>query len=138
MDEATQTHVRHWLNRAEEYLRAAELEFQNEFYARSISTAYYAMFYAATGALTSIGVKRAKHTGVVSAFGEYFIRSGKLSSEMGRLLNQTMDDREESDYDEVPAVDRELAQKHLENARRFISAVTLYLSEQGLKPNETA
>lgn len=109
MDEQTQARVRQWLKRAAEYLRAAEYEFQGEFYARSISTAYYAMFYAATAALTSIGVKRAKHTGVISAFGEYFIRPGKLSSEMGRLLNQTMDDREASDYEETPVVDRELA-----------------------------
>jgi uncharacterized protein (UPF0332 family) len=138
MDEQTQVRVRNWLKRADEYLRAAELEFQNEFYARSISTAYYAMFYAATGALVSIGIKRAKHSGVISAFGEYFIRPGKLSGEMGRLLNQTMNDREASDYEEIPVVDRELAQKHVENARRFISAVTRYLSDQGLKPHEPA
>lgn len=133
MDEQIKVHVRHWLNRADEYLRAAELEFQHEFYARSISTAYYAMFYAATGALASIGVKRAKHTGVISAFGEHFIRPRKLNREIGQILSQTMEDREESDYAEMPVIDRELAQQRLDQARQFIDTVTRYLVEQGLR-----
>ncbi len=79
MDEQTQEQVRNWLRRAQEYLRAAELELNGEFYARAISTSYYAMFYAATSALASIGIQRAKHSGVASAFGEQFVRSGKIS-----------------------------------------------------------
>ncbi|MEK7786822.1 MAG: MAC/perforin domain-containing protein, partial [Chloroflexota bacterium] len=86
----------------------------------------------ATGALASSGVERAKHSGVVSAFGEHFIRSGKLGGEFGRMLRQTMEDRETSDYDEIPVVDHDLTQERLNEARRFISAVTTYLAEQGI------
>ena len=132
MDEQVQARVRNWLKRAQEYLRAAEHELNGEFYARAISTAYYAMFYAATGALASIGIERAKHSGVVSAFGEHFIRSGKLGAELGRVLNRTMEDREMSDYDAIPAVDRALAQHRLEDARQFVDTVTRHLTEQGL------
>ncbi|OGO44462.1 MAG: hypothetical protein A2W37_00310 [Chloroflexi bacterium RBG_16_63_12] len=67
MDEQTQARVRNWLKRAQENLRAAEHEFNGEFYAQTISATYYAMFYAASAALTSIGIERAKHSGVVSA-----------------------------------------------------------------------
>jgi uncharacterized protein (UPF0332 family) len=133
MDEATQGRVRNWLKRADEYLRAAEYEFQGEFYARSISTTYYAMFYAATGALASIGIKRAKHSGVISAFGEHFIRSGKLNREIGQILSRTLEDREESDYSEMPVIDRELAEQRLRQAHQFLEAVVGYLREQGLK-----
>jgi len=132
MDEQTQARVRNWLKRAQENLRAAELEFNGEFYARAISTTYYAMFYAATGALASIGIKRAKHSGVASAFGEHFIRSGKLGREIGQAFTQTMEDREESDYAEIPVIDRALAQQHLDDARRFVDAVVQYLGKQGL------
>jgi uncharacterized protein (UPF0332 family) len=133
MDEQTQVRVRNWLKRADEYLRAAEYEFQGEFYARSISTVYYAMFYAATGALASIGIKRAKHSGVISAFGEHFIRSGKLNREIGQILSRTLEDREESDYSEMPVIDRELAEQRLRQAYQFLEAVVGYLREQGLK-----
>ncbi|MBI4314337.1 MAG: HEPN domain-containing protein [Chloroflexi bacterium] len=132
MDEPTQTRVRHWLQRAEEYIRTAELEFNGESYARSISTAYYAMFYAATGALASIGIERSKHSGVISAFGEYFVKAGKISGEFGRILNQTMEDREESDYAELPVVDSDLAKQHLEESKRLLESVRQYLTKQGL------
>ncbi len=134
MDEQTQARVRNWLKRAQENLRAAELEFNGEFYARAISTTYYAMFYAATAALTSTGIERAKHSGVVSAFGEHFVRSGRISGEFGRMLHQTMEDREATDYDEIPVIDRTLAQRHLDDALRFVDAVRQYLVSQGLKP----
>ena len=133
MDEQAQAHVRNWLRRAQENLRAAEHEFNGAFYARTISTAYYAMFYAATAALAGIGVERAKQSGVVSAFGEHFVRSGKLSPDMGRMLNRSMGDREESDYAAIPAIDRTLAQQHLRDAQRFVDAILQYLTEQGLK-----
>jgi uncharacterized protein (UPF0332 family) len=132
MDKQTQTSVRNWLKRADEYIRTAELEFNGESYARSISTSYYVMFYAATGALASIGIERSKHSGVISAFGEYFVKTGKISGEFGRILNQTMEDREESDYAEIPVVDSDLAKQHLEESRRLLEVVKHDLTKQGL------
>lgn len=133
MDEQTQTSVRNWLKRADEYIRTAELEFNGESYARSISTAYYAMFYAATGALASIGIERSKHSGVISAFGEYFVKTGKLGEEFGRTFNRMLEDREESDYAEIPLTDYKLSRKRLDEARQFVSAVSEYMIAQGLK-----
>lgn len=132
MDEATQIRVRNWLKRSEEYLRAAEYEFDGEFYARAVSTAYYAMFYAATAALASMGIERAKHSGVISAFGEHFVRSGKISAELGRKLSRVMEDREESDYAELPQIDRSFARQRLDEAREFITGITRVLEQQGL------
>ena len=130
MDEATQEKAKNWLKRADEYLRAAELEISGEFYARSISTAYYAMFYAATAALTSIGIQRAKHSGVISAFGENFVKTNKISAELGRAFSQTMEDREESDYSESPRVDASLARKRLDESRKFVAAIKQYFADQ--------
>jgi len=132
MDEEKQQEVRDWLKRADEYIRAAEHEFNGEFYARSVSTSYYAMFYAATAALLSVGVERSKHSGVVSAFGEYFIKTEKLDSRLGRILRRTMGDRETSDYDSAPIVDQKLAKQHLEDAKDFVGEVTRHLTNQGV------
>jgi len=122
-----------WLAMANEKLEHARKALQVDLIREAVSIAYYAMFYAATAALAGIGVERAKHSGVVSAFGEHFVRSGKLSPDMGRILNRSMGDREESDYAAIPAIDRTLAQQHLRDAQRFVDAVLQYLTEQGLK-----
>ncbi|MEK7311605.1 MAG: HEPN domain-containing protein [Chloroflexota bacterium] len=133
MDEETQKEVRDWLKRADEYVRAAEHEFNGEFYARSVSTSYYAMFYAATAALLSAGIERSKHSGVVSAFGQHFVKTGKVSSDLGRILNQTMEDREESDYSAIPLADHALAQQHRDDAQCFVAAVKDYFIGQGFE-----
>ncbi len=132
MDEPTQTRVRNWLKRADENFRAAELEFNGEFYARSISTSYYAMFYAAKGALASIDVERKGQIRVVSAFGERFTKPGKISKQFSLLLIQAKDQCKACDYSANPAVNRALAQKQLNEAREFISATTKRLALDGL------
>ena len=136
MDKPTQTSVRNWLKKADEYLRAAEHEFNGEFYARSISTAYYAMFYAATGALASIDVERKGHIRVVSAFGEHFTKSGKISKQFSLLLIQAKDQCKACDYSANPTVNRTLAQKQLDEAREFVSAVTKRLALDGLMTHQ--
>lgn len=136
MDKQTQTRVRHWLQRADEYLRAAEHEFNGEFYARSISTSYYTMFYAATGALASIGVERKGHIRVVSAFGEHFTKSGKISKEFSLLLIEAKDQCKACDYSANPKVDRTSAQKQLDEAHGFVSAVTKRLALDGLMTHQ--
>ena len=133
MDEEKQQEVRDWLKRADEYIRAAEHEFNGEFYARSVSTSYYAMFYAATAALLSVGVERSKHSGVVSAFGQHFVKTGKVPSDLGRILNQSMEDREESDYSATPLANHDVAQQHHDDAQRFVTAVKDYFVGQGLE-----
>jgi len=115
------------LNRAHDYLRAAEHEFNGQFYARSVSTAYYAMFYAATAVLLSLNVERAKRSDVIVAFGEQFIRTRKLMPELGRMLNQALEAAEASDYDEIPNMDAPFAKQRITDARSFIDAIVLYL-----------
>lgn len=132
MDDQTQERVRNWLKRARENLRAAEYEFGGEFYARAISTAYYAMFYAATAALASIGIARAKHSGVASAFGENLIRTGELDRRLARMFSHTMEEREGSDYSEIPEITGELALQSITDAREFVEAIAIYLSGKGI------
>jgi len=51
------------------------------------SRAYYATFYAMEAALLSKGLLRSKHGGVISAFNQYFIKTGILPSHFGALIS---------------------------------------------------
>ena len=82
------TAVSEYMTRAHTDLRAAAVNVREEFYAVAISCAYYAMFYAASAALASIGVSRSKHSGIIAAFGEYLVKPGYVESEWGRLLSE--------------------------------------------------
>lgn len=62
------------------------------------SRAYYGVFHAARALLFSIGLEASSHKGVVSTVGEHFVRPGRLSAHMGRLVSRMQRDREDADY----------------------------------------
>ena len=75
-----------YLNRAHQDLQAVQSIFGDGFYHIAVSRAYYAMFYAATALLASKDIARSKHSGVISAFGEYFVKTGLVETEYARIL----------------------------------------------------
>ncbi len=119
--------VQPYLDRAYHELRAVEVNIREEFYAVAVSRAYYAMFYAVSAALASIGIARSKHSAVISAFRQNFIKTGLIEPEYGDLLGVSFDARQESDYDLAPMVDRELALTRLDGARRLVGRIEVYL-----------
>ncbi len=56
------------------------------------------MFYAAQALLLTQDVRRSKHSGVITAFNEHFIRSGELPRRFFLMLRDGFEDRAEGDY----------------------------------------
>ena len=54
---------------AEEALKSAELNLENEYYSASINRSYYAVFYAARALLLKKGKNPKTHSGTISEFG---------------------------------------------------------------------
>lgn len=87
------------MGRARQELGAADLLARNGFGAQAVSRAYYAAFYAAEAALSSLGETRAKHSGVISAFGLLLVRERGVDENAGRLLRSLFERRSQADYD---------------------------------------
>jgi len=119
--------VQPYLDRARQELRAVEINIREELYPVAISRTYYAIFYAASAVLASIGIARSKHTGVISAFRLHFIKSGLIEPEFGDILGVSFDARQESDYELIPYIDYDLAIKRYGDAKRFVDRVETYL-----------
>ena len=94
-----------YLDRARVDLEAAQLNLEQGFAGVAISRAYYAMFYAASALLASVGISRSKHSGVHSAFGEYFVKPGLIEAEYAKTLGNAFDSRLDCDYDVLFAAD---------------------------------
>ena len=88
-----------FLARAAESLTAAQLLLGASLYDDAVSRAYYAMFYAAKAALESANIEAHSHSGVINQFGLHFIKPGLLDAQYGRILTQTFQSRQVSDYD---------------------------------------
>jgi uncharacterized protein (UPF0332 family) len=68
--------IRALLAKADRSLKSARRSFDEADYDFAVSRAYYAMFYAAEALLFSRGLTFARHTGVIAAFNQHFVRSG--------------------------------------------------------------
>ncbi len=116
------------IERAKKYLDSAEKLLEAGDYESATSRAYYAMFYAAEAALLTKGLSFSSHKGVISAFGEQFIKTGDLAREMGRELNRAFEKRQLADYEYTFVITREEAGELVIQGRLFVDRVAEYLS----------
>jgi uncharacterized protein (UPF0332 family) len=102
----------------------------------TISRAYYAMFYAASALLASKNITRSRHSGVLSAFGENFVRTGEIEPEYARMLGNAFDSRLDSDYDVTFVPDHSMAEEVLKDAGSFVERIRRYFEENVDEKNE--
>jgi uncharacterized protein (UPF0332 family) len=115
--------VRTFWDKSAERLRAAHMLFEQGYYEEAISVAYYATLWAARALLLTEGAEPRTHEGVRTMLGLYFIRTGKLPNEVGRLFTRRLDDRMSADYSADAFLTSEDAEDALHQAESFIEAV---------------
>jgi uncharacterized protein (UPF0332 family) len=120
-----------YLNRARQDLQATQVNLEQGFYDVAVSRAYYAVFYAANALLVSKGITRSRHSGVLSAFSEHFVKPGLVETEYAKILGQAFDSRLDSDYDVTFTAERTLAEVLLQDAWHFVDRVEQYLRQVG-------
>jgi uncharacterized protein (UPF0332 family) len=126
-----QTEIELYLERARTALAQSSDNLSLGYYDVVIARAYYAMFYAATSLLISEGVSRSKHSGVHSAFGQYFIKPGLIEPEYSRMLVNAFNVRLDSDYEANPSLSKGLAEDIRRDAERFVERAVTYLRREG-------
>ena len=97
----------------------------------AVSRAYFAMFYAASATLRSENIRRAKHSGVIAAFGQYMVKTGRFPVEHHVALQTAFSSRGAGDYGGV-FPDREEAERRLQEANAFVEAVADFFRNEGI------
>jgi len=111
------------LERAEESIKAAKDLAKGSYFDFAASRAYYAAFYAATAILIHEGFKYRKHSAVISAIHQQYVKTGKLDKKYGKDLNWLFELRSVGDYGAVIHVPQPDAEKAIEAAESFIKAI---------------
>ncbi|MFT4152635.1 HEPN domain-containing protein [Parafilimonas sp.] len=111
------------LEKAQQSLEAAELLFNNNFFADSLSKIYYAVFYAVSAWLTKKKLNPKTHQGVKSLFHKEFIYTGNVSKEQGEFFDMLQAKRFEVDYEDYPFINEEKLPQYLENAKALIALI---------------
>ncbi|MCA9969092.1 MAG: HEPN domain-containing protein [Anaerolineales bacterium] len=128
---ASQEEIQLAMQKARNMLEVAAANQAMGYHETVVNRSYYAVLYAATALLMSIGQTRAKHHGLYNAFSQYFVKPGLWPEDFAKLYRQLMYDRENHDYVLSTVVSAANAQTDLENARRFVAHAINWLTEEG-------
>lgn len=123
MNDPREREVEANLARAQSSLAAARVLLDAGHPDEAASRAYYAAFYAATAALLREGLDFGKHSGVIAAVHQRFVKTGRLEKSHGRSLNWLFELRSIGDCGETQHVPREEAERALAAAADFAAAV---------------
>lgn len=117
------------IERANKYLKSSKVLLEEDDYESSVSRTYYAMFYSTEAALLTKGLSFSSHKGVLSAFGEHFVKTNIFSRDMGRELHRAYEKRQLGDYEHTFVITREEAKEILENGENFVAKINRYLKD---------
>ncbi len=81
--------------------------------------------------LLSQDISRRKHSGVRSAFAQYFVKPGLIEPRYSRMLGNAFNVRLDSDYNIDSSPDLVLAEDTLRNAEQFVERALTYLQAEG-------
>ena len=133
MDTATKrTVIRIRLDKAHEDLAASRDNLERGYLRTAVNRAYFTVFHAASAALLWLDIERARHSGIESAFGQYFVKAGLIEPEYGRFYSRARDWREDQDYsDSARVLTPSTVRQIVADAGRFVARVEQYLLEVG-------
>lgn len=116
------------IERANQSLAAAKALILNGYYDFAASRAYYAAFYGATAVLLNEGLDFSKHSGVIASIHQRFVKTGKLTKELGKNLNWLFEIRALGDYGGIAHVSELQAEQAIVAAEQFLNAVLILLA----------
>jgi len=112
---------------AVEKLEAAKLLKEKKFYKDSISRSYYAIFTAARALLAIEKKDSAKHSGIISLFNRYFVKTELIDKNYSKILAKAKIYRERGDYGDFSIVSSAEVGEQIENAEEFLKEIKKYI-----------
>ena len=127
----TRREVRLYIRNAHEMLEVGVLNLSEGFYGSAVNRAYYAIFYAANALLVTLGLARSRHSGVIAAFREHFVKMGSIEAEYSDIYGRVMENRHVSDYEIEILIEKQVAARAMDDAHRFVERIEQYLDQEG-------
>lgn len=128
MSAETQEKIDKYLARSRQAVETGQLVLAHEDFIAAVNRAYYAIFYAANALLATKGLERSKHSGVIAAFRQHFVKTGLVDAEFSRFYGAAMDERHAGDYD-LTQLDYESASQQVLNAAKFLDQIEQVLHQ---------
>lgn len=121
-----------YLDKAREALEVADLLEENGYYDWTVTTSYYARYFALTALLRRCGFNVENHACAITIFEVAFVENGELNKELLYSIKKGRKDRVEKQYGITRTTDT-MAEKERKEAINFVTELTGYL--EGISQN---
>ncbi len=121
-----------YMEHAHEMLEVARENVGNDRYSSACNRAYYGCFYAASALLFSKGLSFGKHSAVIAAFRQHFIKTGEFDVRWSKTYELIMTSRQIGDYELNLSIEKEQAEQMVLEAGNFIQEVEAWLIKHHL------
>jgi len=109
--------------RANESLEDAKLLYKNKRFFSAVNRIYYSIFYEVSALLLKEGLRSSKHSGVMAFFQKDFIKTGRVSLDMGKFYSRMYEFRHKGDYGEFINFEEEKVREWIDKAGSFIKEI---------------
>ncbi|MBN2262325.1 MAG: HEPN domain-containing protein [Prolixibacteraceae bacterium] len=119
--------IKYRIARAKDTYEDAQILAEREKWNSTINRLYYSAYYAIMALLLDVDLKPATHNGAKSNFSEYFIKTGKIDKEYGKIYSQLFTWRQKGDYDDLFDFDEEKVFPYFEPVKKLISLIEIII-----------
>lgn len=111
------------VNKANDMLSQAEILYKSQKYDGSINRSYYAILNGIRSLLALVNLDSSKHTGVLSYFDKYFVKTAIFEKNISKIAHAAFDTRQDNDYEDFYIPSEEEARMQLKEAKYLISEI---------------
>jgi uncharacterized protein (UPF0332 family) len=96
------------------------------------SKAYYAVFHAIQAILLTKDLAFSKHSAVIAAFNQDFVKTGIFQKEMSRKIERLFKERQIGDYEYENEISEKDAIEDVNIAKEIVGEIKKYLTGKGV------
>ena len=129
LNETVLSLIKYRLEQARGCLDSAMREFGADAYDSAANRSYYCVFHAMRAVLATDTFDAKKHSGIISAFQQKYIKTGTFSPTFSKLIRNAFINRSKSDYEDFFVMTKEDVSELIDDAKTFLAAIEGYLKE---------
>jgi uncharacterized protein (UPF0332 family) len=122
--------IKYRIARGKDTYDDAQILADNKKWNSSINRLYYSAYYAIIALLLHADLKPSTHNGVKSNFSEFFIKTGKIDKEYGKIYSQLFTWRQKGDYDDLFDFSKDIVLPYFEPVNKLISIIEKMIKEK--------
>ena len=122
-DEERRTMVALQMEKAHRFLNQAQMVLDLQQWDLAANRYYYACFHAVQALFIYNGLASKRHSGMLSQFGQHFIKTGIIEDRLGGFLTRMEQLREKGDYNCLFSISKEELDTIIDPAHQLIQAI---------------